>query len=92
MARPSSISHVIVAADVSINAGNITAATCLDVEAEVLGLRPGFPVQVWSEELTANVGIVNAFCSDKDELTIRLLNSTGIDINPAAVVFRVVQR
>jgi hypothetical protein len=92
MARPSSVCHVIVASDVSINAGNITAATCLDVTATVKGLRPDYPVLVWAESLTANVGICNAHCSAKDTVKFRLVNATAGDINPDALTFRVVQR
>jgi hypothetical protein len=92
MARPKSVCSVLKAVDVAINAGNVTAATCLDVTATVNGLQPDFPVQVWAESLTTNLGICNAHCSALNTLKFRLVNPTAGAINPDSLTFRVVQR
>jgi hypothetical protein len=92
MARPVSVCPVVFIDDVAIDAAQIGAAACLDVSATVKGLRPGFPVQVWAESLTANVGICNEHCSAVDTLKFRLVNPTAAPINPASLTFRVVQR
>lgn len=92
MARPRSISAVLVASDVTIDPGSVTNATCLDVTATVKGLRPGVPVVVWAEALTTNVGLCNAHCSAADTLKFRLINPTAAPIDPASQTFRVVQR
>lgn len=92
MARPKSACAVIVAFDETIDAGGVGANACLDVTATVKGLVPDYPVTVWAESLTANVGICNAHCSAKDTLKFRLINPTGVAIDPASMTFRVVQR
>lgn len=91
MPRPNTVVAPRVAADVSIDAAEVPTVAGLDVTATVKGLKPGGPVIVWCEELTADLQIGNAHCSDENELTFRLLNPTGSGINPGALTFRVVQ-
>lgn len=92
MSRPSSVCPVVFSADVAIDAAEIGANACLDVETTVGGLRPDFPVSVWAESLTANVAVCNAHCSAVNKLKFRLVNPTGVAINPGSLTFRVVQR
>ena len=91
MARPKMTHTPIVSADVTIDPASVTNATALDVTATVKGLRKGYPVIVWAESLTANIGIGNAHCSAKDTVKFRLLNPTAAPIDPASQTFRVVQ-
>ena len=92
MARPKSAVPVIVAFDETIDAAEVGANACLDVTATVKGLQPDYPVTVWAESLTTNIGICNAHASAKDTLKFRLINPTGDAIDPASMTFRVVQR
>lgn len=91
MSFPRTVTAPTVRKDATIDPGNITTVTCLDVTATVNGLTKGVPVAVWAESLTANVGISNAHCSASNTLKFRLCNVTGSDINPASQTFRVVQ-
>ena len=91
MARPTTVVAPRVAADVTINPGQVDDADVLVVTETVKGLRKGGPVLVWAEALEAGLGISNPHASDKDELTFTLFNVTGTPINPASQVFRVVQ-
>jgi hypothetical protein len=92
MARPKSVCSVVKAVDVAINAAEVATAACLDVTATVAGLQPDFPVHVWAESLTTNLGICNAHCSALNTLKFRLINPSGGGINPDSLTFRVVQR
>ncbi len=88
---PRTVTPPLVRKDATIDVGNITTVTCLDVTATVNGLQKGIPVHVWAESLTANVALSNAHCSAANTLKFRLCNVTGSDINPASQTFRVVQ-
>ena len=91
MARPNSLGPVIASKEFTVNPGNVTAATSLDVTATIAGLREGYPVRVWAPSLEADLVICNEHCSAKDELTFRLVNVTALDINPASQTMYVVQ-
>ena len=91
MAKPKTTFAPLVAADVTINAAEVTNATTLAVTATVKGLRVGYPVLVWGPSLEADLVITNAYASAKDELTFSLGNISAAPINPASQVFKVVQ-
>ena len=79
--------------DVAVTFTAVAAASCVDFTfATALGLRPGWHTACWIEGLTANVGIVNAYCSAKDTLLIRIVNPTAGSINPGAQTIRIIQR
>jgi len=88
---PSLTISPIVKTTVSVDAGSVAANQSLDVTATVKGLRKGYPVILWAESLTAGFGFSNVHCSAKDTLKFRLENHTASAIDPAAVVYNVIQ-
>jgi hypothetical protein len=92
MARPKSISPVIVATSFVLDPASIASATANEITQTVNGLTLGFPVTVWGPSLEANVSITNAYCSAANTLVFRLSNPTVGAIDPASQTFYVVQR
>lgn len=91
MARPKTVNPGLIWKDLTVNPGNVTAATALDVTATVTGLRVGYPVLLWAPSLEDNVSLSNAHCSAANTLKFRLGNLTAADINPASQTMYVVQ-
>lgn len=72
---------------VTIDVGNITAQTCLDVTATVTGVEANDGVFVTRNfASTANYSVSDAYVTNAgtDEVTFRACNVTLLDINPAS--------
>lgn len=91
MARPKMVKSGLVTKEFTVDPGNVTAVTGLDVTVSVAGLKKGYPCNVWAPSLEANLAICNAHCSANGTLKFRIVNPTAGAINPASQTMYVVQ-
>jgi hypothetical protein len=71
----------------TVDVGNITAQTCLDVTTTIAGVEANDGVYVTRNfASTANYAVSDAYVTNAgtDEVTFRACNGTGGDINPAS--------
>ncbi len=75
-------------AKVTADVGNIPTVTSTAVDFTVPGSQPGMFFVIAAPDLTAGLAISGgAFCGTAGTVTVRFVNPTGLDINPASQAF-----
>lgn len=74
--------------DITVDLGNVTAATSAETDVTVDGLAVGDMVFVNKPSLEAGIGIVNCRVKAADTLAITTMNATAGAINEASETFK----